>query len=305
MSFKTHVKTVLLDPKREIEIDAQERLDIILSPRLYWVHRFLIPVSSVKEAKKLLPSLFEEFLPEGEYRYEAYFDGDDVIAFAYEHKKILELLHDKQIELSRIRSVRFAQNEIGSSLTPCLLDEEHVMVEQDGLLIVVPKSFANEYKELSLKELPLSPKPIDFERYSNIVDTRTLYVVVLLLFAFVVLNLVELGVTYKKTTNLEESRREVFLKNGLLPTSMQNLSLLKKYEKIDKRQKKLRKVIATLMRVHLPKGSTLESLSYGKEKIILSFSGVTKKEAILKAFKEFTLVDAQLQKRRLRMELAI
>ncbi|MDQ7066925.1 MAG: hypothetical protein Q9M40_02365 [Sulfurimonas sp.] len=73
----------------------REKVSIILSPSLYWVQKLSLRVKYVREVKKLLPSIFEDMLPAGQYSYSAYKRGDDFFIFAYEDKAILKLLQDK------------------------------------------------------------------------------------------------------------------------------------------------------------------------------------------------------------------
>ena len=85
MKFNTQLKTLFLDPHSEIE-HTDEKVNIILSPALYWVKRQTLPVKYIRDAMKLLPSIFEESVPEGHYSYSAYKDGDTFVLFAYDDK---------------------------------------------------------------------------------------------------------------------------------------------------------------------------------------------------------------------------
>jgi len=94
LKFKTDLEVIFLDPDVALE-QGDGRLIVLLSPALYWVRAFELPVKSEKEAKKLLPSLFEEFLPEGEFSYYGYFEEDRYIGFAYEEESIRSVLAQK------------------------------------------------------------------------------------------------------------------------------------------------------------------------------------------------------------------
>ena len=99
MKFNTKLKTIFLDPNSDKSVinnydndsilvtdDAskkREKVNVILSPSLYWVKKLSLPVKYVREVKKLLPSIFEDTLPKGNYNYTAYKSGEDF--FGFEH----------------------------------------------------------------------------------------------------------------------------------------------------------------------------------------------------------------------------
>ena len=72
-------------------------VNVILSPSMYWVKRVKLPVKYLREAKSLIPSLFDENLPEGKYSYSAYKDGDSFLIFAYNDKEVLDRIAEKGI----------------------------------------------------------------------------------------------------------------------------------------------------------------------------------------------------------------
>jgi hypothetical protein len=89
MKFRRDTTTLFLDPasKEQLIYDTSKKVNIILSPSLYWVKKMSLPVTNVREVKKLLPSIFEDSLPVGHYSYTAYKHGEDFMLFAYEDKK--------------------------------------------------------------------------------------------------------------------------------------------------------------------------------------------------------------------------
>ncbi|MEA2091565.1 MAG: hypothetical protein U9O83_04260 [Campylobacterota bacterium] len=112
--FNPKLTTLFLDPNSESSYSAIKgaKVNIILSPSLYWVKKLSLPVKYLRDAKKLLPSLFEDTLPKGNYSYTAYKSGDEFLIFAYEDKYILETLSKEGISLSNVANVYFAQSEM-------------------------------------------------------------------------------------------------------------------------------------------------------------------------------------------------
>ena len=89
--FNQKYKTIFLDPSSDIS-SVEEKVNVILSPSLYWVKKLSLPLKKASEAHKLLPSIFEETLPLGNYNYSVYKKGDDFFAFAYDDKAIFRHL---------------------------------------------------------------------------------------------------------------------------------------------------------------------------------------------------------------------
>ncbi len=307
MFIKSKSKQILfLDKESNIKIKEDSYIDIILSPALYWVKRYKVPVKSNKEALKLLPSLFEEFLPSGEYNYFGYFDNDDFVGFAYDKKVITTLLKQKGIEFSHILSFRFAQTEFDATSLPYAFDEDRVLVMQEGIVIVMPKGFVKTTKKIDLQNISLSKHIIkNFEYHNDFISTKMVFGLMIVVMTIVLFDGIAWYVTAKKSNQLEQEKEEVFHKYKLLPTMIQNSSLLKKYEKIYKKEKKLRKFFNVLFTVDLPKGVVLETLSYDQKKLHIVFLHVERSDTILKAFSSFDIQKSSLSKDQLRLDIAL
>jgi hypothetical protein len=243
-------------------------------------------VKSKKEALKLLPSLFEEFLPQGEYRYDGYFQDDLFFGFAYNKQQITELLVAKRVDLAKINSVSFAQSVFLEKDLPCVIDKERVLYLQNGIVIVAPALLAPDAKKMQLQNVELGKHTLYFESFNNPIDAKVLYFISGIFAVFALFNFIEWGITEHKANVLETKKQELFSQYGLLPTMFQNKSLLKRYEAIDAQQKKLRKLFADLFGLHVPQKVKLKMLQKKAKKVVVTFSGV----------QEGTLFFKQLQK---------
>jgi len=298
-------QTILLDKELDLHVKKDSSVDIILSPTLYWVKKFKVPVGSNKEALKLLPSLFEEYLPSGEYSYFGYFEGDDFIGFAYDKKIILALLKEKGVELSQISSLRFAQSEFKGSYLPYALDENRVLLMQEGVVLIMPKIFAKEAKKINLQEISLSKYMVkNFEYYNSFIDTKLLSVFIIAMIVIVIFDSIAWYVTARESVKLEEKKEKIFQHYKLLPTTIQNVSLLKKYEKIYKKEKKLHKFFELLFQINLPKDVILENIFYNQKHIRVVFLHVKQPEKIIKQFSSFTIQKRAFSKNQLRLDIA-
>ena len=182
-SFKQERQLLLLDEEIELEI-VDSDVDVVLSPSLYWVRRFSLPTDSLKEAKKLLPSLFEEFLPQGVYSYYGFFDESGFVAFAYDESSIRHLLQQKGLSLAKVKDLYFAQNEIQKDSLPMKISQKSLLADVDAIILKLPASFAQE----SLKSVEFLPKRsshrVKIEQFGSFVETKILYKMSALLFLF-------------------------------------------------------------------------------------------------------------------------
>lgn len=301
--FQTDIEKILLDP--DVETNPKgERFAVILSPALYWVRRFKLPVRSEKEARKLLPSLFEEFLPEGEFRYYGYFDGDEYIAFAYEEGKIRQLLNQKGIDALRVEGFYFAQNECREDDCAIELDGRWVMEKVNGIVLKLPFTQKEEKKPLDLKELPLSKKKVHIERFDSPIEKKTLYVLYSFFILFTLLYAVQYYKIDQEIDKVQTRSKTLYKRYDLLPTTIQNRSILKKYEKIDKYQKKIRLVLASLFKLPYKNGMVLEKLSVEKKRVRARFGNV-KDTRIFQRLQRYNPNIKQIKNSKLIVEIAL
>ena len=69
-----------------------EAADIILSPELYWVRIFDIPITNKRDMIKVVPTLFEDFLDVEEYKFYAVKQEENkYICFAYNENEITKI----------------------------------------------------------------------------------------------------------------------------------------------------------------------------------------------------------------------
>ena len=145
--FNSKLKTIFLDPNSSTNNNSvadDEKVNVILSPSLYWVKKVSLPVKHEREVKKLLPSLFEDILPEDNYSYYVYKTGEEFLIFAYSDKIILDTLLEKNISLSNVSKIYFAQSEIKDIESALKINETQSIYLKDDLLILVPCCWIQE-----------------------------------------------------------------------------------------------------------------------------------------------------------------
>lgn len=273
--FKTNYKTIFLDPKATVKL-VEEKVNIILSPSLYWVKKLELPVKYLRDAKKLLPSIFEDALPNGKYNYSVYKKDNYFFAFAYEDKVILDALTQKGIAPSNIASIHFAQSELDSAQGAITINEEQSLYVKDGIVILVPCCWIEEKGGLNLNNLTLSKHTIVLEQYSHIVDKASLYKIGSILVVLCLIVFVEYFMNVQKVNAISDAKDELFSKYSLQATMMQNKSLLKKYETIHEKQTQIREIISYILSLKLQGGQKLLLLNFKDKSFIVEFSNVEK-----------------------------
>lgn len=302
--FKTDMQIIFLDP--DVDIEPQKaKTAYILSPALYWVRAFELPLRNQKEALKLLPSLFEEFLPSGDFSYFGYFEDERYIGFAYEEEKIRSFLAQKGVDLADAEAFYFAQSELSEDALPLKLNEDWMLTAIDGIVVKLPLMNEAELKPLDLDSLQLSSKSVKIERYTTVIDKKRLYTLcaIFLLFAFAYA--LEWYKTNQEVSRVKKRSSELFAKYSLLPTMTQNRSVLKKYEKIDKRQKKLRKIVAVLLKISQLEGGGLQSIHVEKNRIYATFTKLKRQELIQKRLRSFDPQIKKLKNGKIGVEVAL
>ncbi len=275
--FKQSSSVVFLDPQRALtDAEKKGKIALILSPSLYWVKRVKLPVKSVREARGLLESFFEDSLPEGKYSYSVYKEGEDFLLFAYEDKKILELIAQKGLNISNIKSIHFAQSEFSTLENPVSIHNDAVMSLKDGVVILTPASWAETSSPLELAEKKFSKHTIKLQQFGHIVDTKSLYRLGVILLLFIIVLAGELFITNAKTQSILASKDALFSKYNLQPTMFQNKSTQSKYKGIYSRGEKLRLYISYFLNMRLKPEQKITLISYKNRLLSITFSGVGK-----------------------------
>ena len=281
MTFNEKYKTLFLDPLSEA-VNVNEKVNIILSPSLYWVKKISLPVKYVRDALKLLPSIFEDTLPDGHYSYSAYKCEDtegsnsDFFVFAYEDKRILDVMSEKKISISNVANVYFAQSELQNTHGAAKVNEKQSIYVKDELVILVPCCWIEEKGNLDLTFLSLSKHTITLQQFGHIVDSKSLYSIGAMILMLILLVGSEYFITIKKSANIVESKEKLFSQHNLKETMLQNRSMLKEYQTIHDRQTNIRLYTSYILSLRLKPQEKLTQLNIKNEILSANFSGVSK-----------------------------
>lgn len=272
--FNSQYKTIFVDPQMP-HVELEEKVNVILSPSLYWVKKLPLPIKYLRDVKKILPSIFEDVLPFGNYNYSAYKSGEEFFVFAYEDKLILDTLMNKGVSASNIANVYFAQSEFAELEGAIEVNETQSMCLKDEILILVPSAFVDESKPLNVESIVLSGHTISLAQFGHIVDTKSLYKIASVFIVLIVLLGVEWFVNAQKIDEIQELKFALFEKEGAKSTMFENNAILKKQKAIYEKQTKLRECFSLVLSAKLAKNETLKELGLKNKSFIAEFSGLT------------------------------
>jgi len=278
LKFRQNAKVLFLERDLTLDIDPKQKYHIVLSPSLYWVKKEKLPVKYLHEVKKLAPTLFEETLPEGNYNYFAYKEGDDFLLFAYEDKDILTLLGEKGISLHQVKAISFAQSVLKDIQEPVRINAEYVLTQKEGIVVLLPAAWFGDAKALEEVTLQPSKHTIQLEQFSHLVDKKTLYKAVILLSLFAAVLFGEYSYFNREKKAISLQKEKLFQEYKLKPTLMQNSAILARYKKDDQKQQHLREYIAYFLKARLQKGEKILSIEYDGKALRIVMQGVSQRE---------------------------
>ena len=272
--FNKQIDIIFLDIHSS-SFAVSEGVNVILSPSLYWVKKVVLPVKYLRDVKALLPSLFEDILPEGNYSYSAYKSGEEFYIFAYEDKLILDTLHAKGITTAQVYNVYFAQSELFDLETIIQIDEKQSLYKKDDILLLIPSQWVKSGEKLDLDHIVLSKNSIVLKQFSHLVNEKSLYTLAGVAIVFLILIASEYFITLDKISKVQTLKEEVFTNAGLKATMFQNISMLKDYKKIEKRQTRLRTEIVNILNIPLTNDTKILDLSLKGQTVKVAFEPIT------------------------------
>jgi len=285
MGFRKTALPLFIDLHTFVSVKEDQMFDLILSPSLYWVKHVSIPVKSLSEAKKFIPSLFEDTVPKGRYSYYAYEDEDAYLIFAYDDKKILDILSEKKIDSEQINKVYFAQSEFEDMAEAVLIDEESVLDVEDHVVIKLPKNFVDTTTLLDLKDHQFSRHAITLARYAHIATTKSFKQFALFMGALISIYMLDWMVSEAKISEFEDAPTALYNEYNLPGSKIQNEVISETLHKEYEKQIHIRQKTGEIFGLKLKKNEyiTLYDLQQKRLKVEIKLSSSKRAAAVLKA----------------------
>jgi len=225
------------------------KIDIILSPELYWVRAFDIPIKSNKDVLGVLPSFFEDFLDVEQYNFYVIDKEDNKkLCFAYNEDLISKAIKNSGLTLNQVSKIYFAQNECKSFIqnnqtnTNSFKINNDYFLYQDEILLKVPAEFTNqnEIVEYNFDNIKLSKDKIYINTTNIYIDNKSLYIISILLLIVSFINFGKTSLINKDINDIASNKEKNKKQYNLPATSIQAKSIIKSLERKQNNQIKLR-----------------------------------------------------------------
>ncbi len=277
MSLFGNNGTLILLHKGLNSIKKASKYDLVLSPQFYISKREKLPIKYAFQAKKVAPSILEEYLPsEYGYEYIVLKDGDSWLFFAYSPKDVEEFLKSCcNINPNKINKIYFADQ-----LKPILrklpigIDEKNALTLIDNSATIVPRSMldSDRYAKFTKKLRPKQSfnfKPSSKSNSDNKVSKGAVFTIISILLLSVAF-LAE-ALSYKKAIKVEqESLDKIYTKYPELKGKLIRDSIKKKYENIEKKERAVRELLDKLSQL-TSKKSILDKVDIQNGKFTAQF----------------------------------
>ena len=287
------------------KISTSQKVDVIISPELYWVRIFDIPVKSITHARHVLPTLFEDILENvTELSYQVVkLEENKFLCFAYVNKTIYEAIKKSGISLSLVDSVYFAQNEC-VKLNQFFCENKSFIYAQDGVLIKVPNSIALESVELnkSIDSFELSSEKVDIKLYNNVLSTKQIYTILAIVLTISVINFYKLF-DYKSQVNVFNKDILETKQKSTLPSSvLQTNAILSKYKREISKEFKKREFLEYVISSNKYK---LKKINLDKDRVFLTFSNVDKRKLESFISKKYKVISSRVKSLDIEVEVKL
>jgi len=254
------------------------KYDFVLLPQFYISKREQLPVKYAFQAKKLAPSILEESLPtEYDYDYLVKKEGKIWQFFAYSPKEIENFLQECcGISASKIGKIYFADQlkDVLKKL-PIGVDEYNALTLVNGKATVVPRSMidSDRYARFTNKLRPSSG--FNFKSNSKVAQNSSLSkgaIVASILSMLLGGAFIAEGFNYKNAIKTQQMKLgDIYENYPQLQSNLTRDSIKKKYEAIEKKERKIRDLIDTYSQL-TSKKSILDKLKLDKGKLIAQFN---------------------------------
>lgn len=270
-----NIEKYFLTKKSDIQINS--KVDLVLSPEFYWVRVFEIPVDTEKKALDVLPSLFEDILPNGNVDYFATkLEENKFLCYAFNNDDVLEYIKKSGLNLSQVNAVYLAQLEM-KEYQSFIIDNSAFIYDKD-ILIKVPKVLCKDAPELSnnINQIELTKHKINIKFYSNTISLKYIYTLLLLLGTVIVINTVSYFGYANNISSIDLKIEKIRKSSNMPRTYIQTKSILSNMQKRVDKQLKIRVALSYILEFRKSKAEEfIERISYKNNKIKIVFRNIS------------------------------
>ena len=274
-----HTRNRLIFLDNGYTCDYHYKVDIILSPSLYWIQKEHIPVKYDFQVKPLLKALFDDKLPaDDSFKY--YFTkikNNEYFIYAYSQKIIKNTIINSGIKLSNVNNIYFAQTELADYFNKELTNNEALCIDGDfcitknsDTIIKVPSDMAISKYQIQdvLDKIVLSKNKFKLQTFSLNINQRLFLKASLVAFVVLVGMLIEYFMLTKQIDNIDYDLKKRLKENSLPSTTLELNSISKTAIAKDKKQTKLRNILHQISMLHLTRNELL-SIKFSNNNIVI------------------------------------
>jgi hypothetical protein len=247
--FNKQNQTIFIDKLDVVGKYQNKNVDIVISPYFYWIRIFDIPVDTTKEAIKLLPTLFEDIIPQDRvYKYYIKkIDEKRYMSVAYDNDLIVKTIKDLGIHTSKIKNIYLLQSILDTNY----IHNNYTYIKENEIVIKIPLNLVDSLDFANIDDiLKIDKKGIDtinisfFKSYLDNSIKNSIYALSIVLLS---INIGQYLYFDQMIQTNSQTISHIKAKNDLPPTIIQTKSIIKHYQTIYKEQMKLRDTIKYIL----------------------------------------------------------
>lgn len=235
-----------LDRSRCFIPPGKEPLYLVLSPDLYHIAVETLPVATAQEALRYAPAYFD--LPEAHYGAFA-LEGERYLLSACDSEPVRLRLEEAGVNPASVERFVLAQEVFKHDFFPISLEDGSALALNEGIVVRVPSRYLGTPPRSTIEEALRDPLPCvqGFKadmRQGGEASLSTLRMSAILA-AVVVLNLgVQGALSHREANRITEEHEQMKAAQNLPATQMELEAQASTWEKKEKEQIKLRRIVA-------------------------------------------------------------
>jgi len=258
--------------------DTNEEVNIILSPELYWVRVFNLPLESSKQVLNVIPSLFEEFIDiANKIFYVKKLSKNRYIAFAYDESTLISTIQNAGLSFENINKIYFSQIEfldvINSMDTPYIKIDDCLFSLVDDVLVKIPKNIKiSRFNNIDIQAVKLSKDSISINATSKYINNKTAIFFSIILATLSFFFLIKTFVHYHIVEEYETKTSQIKNTGNSSLSSLQLKSIIKRYDRTFLEQVKIRGLFEYVLDIKKYFMVQIISISYENKTLQLRLS---------------------------------
>jgi len=299
-------KTVLL--QRNNSLNINEEVNIVLSPELYSVRIFDIPIESTKELKLVIPDFFEDFFDiQGYSFYHIKQSKHKYMCFAYKQEEILSIIKKANLELKYVKNIYFLQNELDKFNNTLYEYNENKYICSDNIIVPMPKNINIDFEaeSIDIQNIKLSKHNIFLNKSSKYIDNTTAYIISFVFIIFAVFNFYKINDITKQISQNEESF-EKLKKTYKIPNSIiQTKSIINEYKEIQNNYSDFLNAFEYVLKYRNNVNILLNNIEYKNNKLIVELENKNKSQIEKYIKRKYKILSSRVFDNRVIIEVKI